>query len=168
MPPLKVLPSLGPNIYGGGSAAAIYYWLTYLFQVLGVTIERKASGDSSGTVSPDWHNYAITSDNGDNRGDGFAEILIVQGHPVKAPCPLFIAPAFPRLSRIFGLGIVIAAARTILNLLLQFGTEFRITAPFKGKSSSRASRSFTGRFRVRVRTMRCCPILWRQMPTPKP
>ena len=28
------------------------------------------------------------SDNDDNRGDGFAEILIVQSHPAKVPYPL--------------------------------------------------------------------------------
>jgi len=57
--------------------------------------ERKA-----GAIHPArGHQIGITmlylSDNDDNRGDGFAEILIVQSHPVKVPYPLFISLAYP-------------------------------------------------------------------------
>ena len=38
---------------------------------------------------------ALLSDNYQNRGDGFAEILIVQSHPIKVPYPLFISLAYP-------------------------------------------------------------------------
>ena len=72
------------------------------------------------------------SDNSDSRGGGFGEVLIVQSDPVKVPYPLFISPAFPRLSRIFGLGAVIADGRTILTLFLQFGPKFRTTELIHG------------------------------------
>jgi len=93
---------------------------------LSETIAKNRSSDSSSTG----HRIGITmlylSDNDDKRGAGFTEVLIVQSHPVKTPAPCYISLTFPRLSRIFGLGAVIAAGRTIVTLLLQSGTAFRI------------------------------------------